>query len=265
MKKIQLIKKENLVELESGDILEIHWNEGTIESANWGNSMQFTIQRIEDNDKVLLSDKYNLIFSIRNWIDGTSPVKEIYHIQPATNFYNKKKVKCDKCSCLDIELSDAKYVCIEEKHDLSVVEDIENYEVECDLYESKHLQYPFTVYSINYPKDKAIAKHYRGDIGELVKVRPSGENYGNKTFLGILLGNADIGLYANYNQNSKELSLGRMYNPAIFVPELKEIIYGYESWWGLIKSKDDLKDITSDEIQNLWYVKMLHSNKSKIE
>ena len=51
-----------------------------------------------------------------------------------------------------------------------------------------------------------------------------------------------------------------MTNPAIFVPELKKIIYGCESWWGTINNQDDLSDlnISDDDIQNTWYVKLLH-------
>ena len=52
-----------------------------------------------------------------------------------------------------------------------------------------------------------------------------------------------------------------MTNPAIFVPELKKIIYGYESWWGAITNKDDLSDlnISDEDIENTWYVQLLKS------
>jgi hypothetical protein len=88
-------------------------------------------------------------------------------------------------------------------------------------------------------------------------VRPCNEKYGNKTYLGIFLGEADIGLFISHYPDTKELSITRHYNPAIFVPELKEIIYGSGSWWGKINSEEELKEISDDDIDNVWYVKML--------
>lgn len=51
------------------------------------------------------------------------------------------------------------------------------------------------------------------------------------------------------------------YNPIILIPELGEIVYGANSWWGEIKSEEDLKPITDFDIDNVWYVqvsKQLH-------
>ena len=43
----------------------------------------------------------------------------------------------------------------------------------------------------------------------------------------------------------------------MFVPELNKIIYGAESWWSIIKSSDDISDITNNEINNQWYMQLL--------
>ena len=48
-----------------------------------------------------------------------------------------------------------------------------------------------------------------------------------------------------------------MHNPAIYVPELGKVIYGMESWWHAIKDEKELKDITDNDIDNVWYVKAL--------
>ena len=40
------------------------------------------------------------------------------------------------------------------------------------------------------------------------------------------------------------------------MPELGKIIFGMESWWGRIKSEEELKDITDGDIENVWHVKM---------
>jgi len=47
--------------------------------------------------------------------------------------------------------------------------------------------------------------------------------------------------------------------PAIFVPELKKIIYGCESWWKTIQSVDEFSKISNEDINNTWYVKLLQS------
>jgi len=53
------------------------------------------------------------------------------------------------------------------------------------------------------------------------------------------------------------LNVSTTTNPAIFVFELNKIIYGMESFWAIIETKEDLKDITKDDIDNVWYVKLL--------
>ena len=94
-------------------------------------------------------------------------------------------------------------------------------------------------------------------------VRPCDEKYGKKTFLGILLGDLPIEVYATYNTQTKEIDISAMSNPAIFVPELKEIIWGCGSWWGEIENEEQLHQISDDDIQNVWYVKMLKSMQEK--
>lgn len=130
------------------------------------------------------------------------------------------------------------------------LEDCEN----CEKYKSRYIEYPITVSKINqkfweYWKDK--------DCGQLVKIRPCGKEYGNKTYLGFLLGDLPFMLYITHNPETLELSCSTTGNPAIFVPELGKIIFGMESWWGRIKSEEELKDITDDDIENVWYAKML--------
>lgn len=64
-------------------------------------------------------------------------------------------------------------------------------------------------------------------------------------------------LYITHDPKTFELNCSTTGNPAIFVPELGKIIFGMESWWGRIKSEEELKDITDGDIENVWYVKML--------
>ena len=94
-------------------------------------------------------------------------------------------------------------------------------------------------------------------MGALVKVRPCGEEYHNKTYLGFYIGEMPTQIYQSYNPETNILTITKDRNPAIFIPKLKKIVFGYESWWGEIKSEEDLKDITDDDIANVWYVKLL--------
>lgn len=97
----------------------------------------------------------------------------------------------------------------------------------CQKFKSKYIEYPITVHEIeNKPIDTSGLGH---EEGSLVAIRPC----------------------AKINST--------MNNPAIFVPELKKIIYGCESWWKTIRSVDEFSKISNEDINNTWYVKLLQS------
>lgn len=125
----------------------------------------------------------------------------------------------------------------------------------CDNFKSRYIEYPIEVSKINQDKDMSSYKdEYKG---RFVKIRPCGDKYENKTYLGIYLGELPRGNRIVYNHDTKELDVSFDNNPAIFVFDLKEIIYGCESWWGFIKDENDLKNIADIDIENVWYVKAL--------
>jgi len=93
--------------------------------------------------------------------------------------------------------------------------------------------------------------------GMLVQIRPCDEEYKKKTYLGIYLGKFPIEIVVSLSKNTNVLNVMNMTNPAIFVPELKKVIFGCESWWGEIESEAELKEITNDDIENVWYIKAL--------
>ena len=128
---------------------------------------------------------------------------------------------------------------------------------DCASFNSRYIEYPITVAKINIDSDTYDMHANR--VGEFVKIRPCGKEYENKTFLGILIGDMPIQPHASYNSTTQELSVSMISNPAIFVPDLKKVIFGCESWWGKISSKDDLSEltITDDDINETWYVKAL--------
>lgn len=112
---------------------------------------------------------------------------------------------------------------------------------------------------IEFPKNNVIEKRdsdYYKNIS-LVKIRPCADEYKDKTFAGFYLGDVATSSSLNITDDNKLQLNFASHNPAIFVPELNKIIYGFESWWGEIESIEELKEITDSDIENVWYVKAL--------
>lgn len=125
----------------------------------------------------------------------------------------------------------------------------------CGDYKSKYIEYPIEVTNIeNKPIDTS---GLGAKCGDLCRIRPCGEEYGDKTYIGIYIGDLPIGITSSYNSKTGVLTNGTMTNPAIFVPELKKIIYGCESWWGKITKLEDADDISDKDINGQWYMQML--------
>jgi hypothetical protein len=101
--------------------------------------------------------------------------------------------------------------------------------------------------------------------GTFVSVRPCSEDDGKKTFLGIFLGDLFTmdPLVAYDTRNGQLRIVAAKTNPAMFVPDLGRIVWGYESWWGEIESPDQLRQITDEDIQNVWYVKAMEQMTKK--
>jgi hypothetical protein len=94
--------------------------------------------------------------------------------------------------------------------------------------------------------------------GTWVAIRPVSDNPDNKTYLGVYLGSLPTkSATTSYHLKTKELSFLVRDNPAIYVPDLQKVVYGYESWWGRLKKPEDLQQITDQDIENVWYVKAL--------
>lgn len=115
---------------------------------------------------------------------------------------------------------------------------------------------------IAHPTNKALEKCYR-KTGTLVKIRPCDEKYENKTYLGFLIGDIALGSSIKILEDKIQLNWSG-HNPAIFVPEIGEVVYGCESWWSEIKSEKELKEITDSDIENTWYVKLLKDKLDEI-
>lgn len=125
---------------------------------------------------------------------------------------------------------------------------------QCKRFKSKYIQYPLTINDIVIEK---IENHGLHTIGTPVRIRPCAKEYKNKTYLGIYIGELPIQSTVRHNETENKLIIGTMNNPAIYVFELKKIIYGCESYWQPIEKSENLKDISDETIENQWYVKAL--------
>lgn len=119
----------------------------------------------------------------------------------------------------------------------------------CEKYKSRYIEYPITVNKIEC--DDIEPWNVKPS---LVKVRVCKDN---KTYLGIYLGEFPHFASASYNEESKIVKFNTACNPCIYVPDLDKVVWGCESWWSRIKSEDELKDITDDDIDSVWYVRLL--------
>lgn len=124
----------------------------------------------------------------------------------------------------------------------------------CGKYKSRYIEYPLTIQGI---ENAEIDGHDAKDCGCLCEVKPCSEEYHGKTYLGFYLGRFPISIYSSYDEKTGILNNRAMTNPAIFIPELKKIIYGAESWWRKIDKIEDFQGITDEDIENTWYVRLL--------
>lgn len=131
----------------------------------------------------------------------------------------------------------------------------------CEKFESMYIEFPLTINSI---ENKDITPDFH-NCGKLCEIRPCGDEYKDKTYLGIYLGRLPVSISSYLDKKTKTLINSAITNPAIFVPELNKIIYGYESWWRKIDAKEDFKEITDEDIEKTWYVKIFRAQKEDTE
>ena len=163
--------------------------------------------------------------------------------------------KINRCKYSHIHLN-GEYHCVEAGwEDDKVVTTTEDKCEGCKRFKSRYIEYPITVNNIDVdPINYNDSWHAK--VGDLVAVRPCEEECNGKTFLGFYLGDLPLQSTVHFNEKEGLLKVGTMTNPAMFVPELNKIIWGCGSWWSEIKSEDDLKQITDEDIENTWYVKL---------
>ena len=110
-------------------------------------------------------------------------------------------------------------------------------------------------------------RSFRAKTGDLVMVRPCGEDYEKKTYLGFMVGDVALGLSACFDKlengdDTFEVTQS-FHNPCILIPELGRLVYGCESWWSPISDPEQLKQISDQDINNVWYVQALKALEKK--
>lgn len=119
----------------------------------------------------------------------------------------------------------------------------------------KRMMYPVSIHGITFSGQLVGASE---NAGRLVRVRPCEEALEGKTFLGIYLGDYArmVGCYLNNETGVLTVNTGE-HNPTIWIPSLQRIVYGVGCWWSLIKSEEQLRAITDESIDGIWYVQAL--------
>lgn len=127
------------------------------------------------------------------------------------------------------------------------------------------VKYPIQVSGIAF-SDCDVVDHSRKSVGKFVAVRPCDKKYENKTYLGVYIGDVALRAATIFNPDTGVLSVGpSMHNPAMWVPNLNRLVFGAESWWGVLNKPEDLQQISDADIDNVWYVQALKGLSKKPE
>lgn len=99
----------------------------------------------------------------------------------------------------------------------------------CPHFKSKYIQYPITVKEII---NRPIEDSRKDKIGSPVKIQICQEDGKvSRSYDGIFMGELCIEIHTAYNEQTQTVINTPISNPAIYVPELKRLVYGYESFW----------------------------------
>ena len=116
--------------------------------------------------------------------------------------------------------------------------------------------WPRIVTDLEKDFDLHLANSLTAKRGDWVAVRSCSDKHGTQTYLGVMLGDLAISIGVGISEQTKMI-MSPHHNPAMYVPDLKDIVWGCGSWWHKISKPEDLEQITDKDIQNVWYVKCL--------
>ena len=125
----------------------------------------------------------------------------------------------------------------------------------CKKYKCRYIEYPLTINGIEF-----------GDINpwnvslKAVKVRPCDDE---TTYFGIYLGEFPHFPSASFSEETGILKFSAANNPCIFIPKLNKVVFGSGCWWGEIEDINEFSEISDEDINEQWYVKMLKAEFEK--
>ena len=208
-------------------------------------------------DKIYKDNALNGVEYLMSKLDKFSEKQNFIDYMIEINKKKEQKPICKQCSKCHVKVTselELSFKCNGWGHHIDEYT-YKNGPDTCSLFDSKYIKYPIKVSGIQKPKEPGIIQDKKAM--NLVGIMPCDEKYNKKTFLGIYLGDISCGICISHNRITEELEILNDYNPAIYVPELNKIVWGYESYWYKIDSEEKLKNITDDDINNTWYVKLL--------
>lgn len=119
------------------------------------------------------------------------------------------------------------------------------------------MTWPRTVTGLAWGDGEAF-RAARPGLSDWVAVRPCEEEFGGKTYLGVMIGDIALSVMARYDRESGVMSITPgMLNPAIWIPEKRAVVFGCGSWWRRIKTQEDMGQISDADINNVWYVRAM--------
>lgn len=119
----------------------------------------------------------------------------------------------------------------------------------CEKFESRYIEYPLTIDGIEITQPRA----HRIEFAP-VRVRLCNDN---KTYFGILLGEFPWITSASLKKDDSKLRVFTHNNPCILIPDKRSIVFGAECWWQRIVPGEDISDIVDEDIENVWYVRLI--------
>lgn len=125
------------------------------------------------------------------------------------------------------------------------------------------IEYPIEVNGIHFEEEDTLRPSFGRKGTKWVAVRSCNKKHGNKTYLGILLGDMALSVRVTLSPEGILQVEQAMYNPAMYVPELHEVIFGCGSWWTPIDTPESLRQISNADIENVWYVRAMKDVESK--
>jgi len=138
-----------------------------------------------------------------------------------------------------------------------------------EVQKEAEFEFPLLVQQVE-KKGRFVTEGRSCPCGALVKVRPVVDRGQEaKTYLGIYIGDIATDVLLAFADDGSSLITPKSgvlkllvggNNPAIFVPALSRLVFGYESWWGPIKTAEEAEEsITDEDIENVPYVKALRA------